>query len=171
MISWQGGSVAFLIDGHNLIGEMMNISLSDPHDEEKLIKVLEEYHRETGIPIIVVFDPGKTPSPTRKIKGRGIKVLFAPSGSQADTLIKNLIRRSTYPKGLTVVSSDREIRRAARARRAKHMTTQRFARLLSASRKPKRSEPKIEEKEKGLSPLKVKEWIEIFRGGGKDREG
>lgn len=149
-----------VIDGHNLIGQMLDISLSDPHDEEKLIKRLEEYHRERGTPIIVVFDPGQAPPPAKRLRGKGIKVLFAPPGSKADTLIINLIKKSPHPKGLTIVSSDREVRRAARARRAKMMTAQRFARMLSRPKRPPFTEPMV--KEKGLSPSEVREWMAIF---------
>ena len=149
-----------VIDGHNLIGQMLEISLSDPHDEEKLIKRLEGYHQERGTPIIVVFDPGQAPPPAKRLRGKGIKVLFAPPGSKADTLIINLIKKSPYPKGLTIVSSDREVRRAARARRAKMMTAQRFARMLSRPKRLPSTEPTI--KEKGLSSSEVKEWMAIF---------
>lgn len=149
-----------IIDGHNLIGQMVEISLSDPHDEEKLIARLEEYHRERGIPIIVVFDPGQAPPPAKRLQGKGIKVLFAPPGSKADTLIINLLKKNPYPKGLTIVSSDREVRRAARARRAKTMTAQRFARMLSRPKRPPLTEPTI--KEKGLSSSEVREWMAIF---------
>lgn len=149
-----------IIDGHNLIGQMLDISLSDPHDEEKLIKRLEEYHRESGTPIIVVFDPGQAPPPAKRLRGKGIKVLFAPPGSKADTLIINLIKKSPYPKGLTIVSSDREVRRAARARRAKMITAQRFARMLSRPKRLPLTEPPV--KEKGLSSSEVKEWMAIF---------
>ena len=149
-----------IIDGHNLIGQMLEISLSDPHDEKKLIARLEEYHRERGTPIIVVFDPGQAPPPAKRLRGKGIKVLFAPPGSKADTLIINLIRKSPYPKGLTIVSSDREVRRAARARRAKMVTAQRFARMLSRPKRLPFTEPTIKEKEP--SPSEVKEWMAIF---------
>ena len=155
-----------IIDGHNLIGQMVEISLSDPHDEEKLIARLEEYHRERGIPIIVVFDPGQAAPPAKRLRGKGIKVLFAPPGSKADTLIINLIKKSPYPKGLTIVSSDREVRRAARARRAKTMTAQRFARMLSRPKRPRLTEPTI--KEKGLSSSEVKEWMAIFEKRDRD---
>lgn len=149
-----------VIDGHNLIGQIPDLSLSDPHDEEKLIKRLEEHHRERGTPIIVVFDPGQGPPPIKRLRGKGIKVLFAPPGSKADTLIINLIKKSPYPKGLTIVSSDREVRRAARARRAKTMTAQRFARMLSRPQTLPVTQPTI--KEKSLSPSEVKEWMAIF---------
>ncbi len=149
-----------VIDGHNLIGQMVEISLSDPHDEEKLINRLEEYHRERDTPIIVIFDPGQAPPPAKRLRGKGIKVFFAPPGSKADTLIINLLKKSPYPKGLTIVSSDREVRRAARARRAKMMTAQRFARMLSHPKRLPLTEPTI--KEKGLSSSEVREWMAIF---------
>jgi len=155
-----------VIDGHNLIGQIPEISLSDPHDEEKLIERLQEYHREKGTPIIVVFDPGQATPPSKRLRGKGIKVLFAPPGSKADTLIINLVRKSPYPRGLTIVSSDREVRRAAKARRAKIMTAERFARILSCPQTLPVTQPTI--KEKGLSPSEVREWMAIFKKRDRD---
>lgn len=153
-----------IIDGHNLIGQMFDIFLSDPHDEEKLIRRLERYHADTGTPITVVFDPGGHPSSQRKILGQGISVLWAPPGSSADGLIRLLLEKSTYPRGLTVVSSDREVRKAARVRRAKVMRAERFARELSKKRKS--TAPQNQEKGEGLSEAEIEEWMRLFQGGG-----
>ena len=34
----------YLIDGHNLIGQMPGLSLDDPHDEAKLVERLKQLH-------------------------------------------------------------------------------------------------------------------------------
>lgn len=38
----------WLIDGHNLIGKMPTLHLDDPHDEEKLVQILQQYRARTG---------------------------------------------------------------------------------------------------------------------------
>jgi predicted RNA-binding protein with PIN domain len=45
-----------IIDGHNLIGRMSGISLADPQDEEKLIRMLAQDLHLAQRKAIVVFD-------------------------------------------------------------------------------------------------------------------
>jgi len=87
-------------------------------------------------------------------------VVYAPSGSSADAVIIRRIKGEPNPKGLIVVSSDGEIAKVARERKAKVISSQRFARELS---KP-RTSPRKGEKG-GLSPREVDEWMKIFRRG------
>jgi predicted RNA-binding protein with PIN domain len=47
-----------LIDGHNLIGKMSSISLADPEDEDKLVRVLARRLHSQRHKTIVVFDKG-----------------------------------------------------------------------------------------------------------------
>ncbi|MBI4771196.1 MAG: hypothetical protein HY784_12500 [Chloroflexi bacterium] len=47
-----------LIDGHNLIGALPDISLQDPDDEQKLVDLLHRWCVRTGKSVRVVFDPG-----------------------------------------------------------------------------------------------------------------
>ena len=47
-----------LIDGHNLIGQMSDLSLADPDDEAKLLQRLRGYRNVANQPITVVFDSG-----------------------------------------------------------------------------------------------------------------
>ena len=46
----------WLIDGHNLIGQMPNLRLDDPDDEAKLLQYLRNFRARTGHRITVVFD-------------------------------------------------------------------------------------------------------------------
>jgi len=51
-------AMEWLIDGHNVIGQMPDIGLDDPDDEQKLLWRLRRYRARTGRRIVVVFDPG-----------------------------------------------------------------------------------------------------------------
>ena len=123
-----------LIDGHNLIGKMPNISLSDPDDELKLLRALENYHalhpHET---MLVVFDPGRDGaggwSNTRS-SSAGIAVRFAPRGTTADAVIARILREQRQPRSITVVSSDNAVRKSARERGAKTITSEDFVAKL-----------------------------------------
>ncbi len=135
-----------LIDGHNLIGKMPNVSLSDPDDELKLLRALENYHamhpHET---MLVVFDPSRDGrggwSPMRSGVA-GIAVRFAPRGSTADAVIARIVRDEQKPRSVTVVSSDNAVRKSAQERGAKTLSSEEFVVKLRERYNPRQPKPK-----------------------------
>ncbi len=152
-----------LVDGHNLIGQMNDISLDDPDDEVKLLRRLRSYHAHTGKSITVFFDSGGLYHPPQDLSGGGVKAVFAPLGSSADALIVRRIRRSRNPRGLRVVSSDQEVIHMAQKRGAQITTASAFAAELSQLGTVMTS-PEGTEKPLGdrLSDEEIAEWLEIF---------
>ncbi len=145
-----------LVDGHNLIGQMSDISLEDPDDEAQLVQRLRAYRARTGKSITVIFDNGEFYSPPSTLSSAGVRVRFAPLGSSADVLLQKYIRRAANPRGLKVVSSDRAVVQAARERGAQAISASDFAAELSqlgVVRDPP---------ERKLSPEEVAEWLKIF---------
>ncbi|NTW01622.1 MAG: hypothetical protein HGA19_09960, partial [Oscillochloris sp.] len=70
-----------LIDGHNLIGQMRSISLSDPDDEAKLVLLLRRYaNGKRKRKVVVIFDGGVYGHPDN-LNGYGVEVRFAKSPS------------------------------------------------------------------------------------------
>ena len=157
--------MALLIDGHNLIGQMPDIALDDPDDELKLVQRLRIYRAQTGKSITVVFDSGGTYHPPQNLSGGGVEVVFAPVGSNADAIIARRIRRSRNPPGLTVVSSDREVRAVANECGARMMGAAEFCAELA---QPKRRSPRPRQRrlrpEPKPSAAEIEEWLAIFRG-------
>ncbi len=157
--------MALLIDGHNLIGQMPDIALDDPDDEGKLVQRLRVYRAQTGKSITVVFDSGGMYHPPRNLSGGGVEVVFAPVGSSADAIITRRIRRSRNPQGLTVVSSDREVRAAARECGARVMSAAEFRAELA---RPKRRSPRPRKRRLRAEPkpsaAEIEEWLALFRG-------
>ncbi|MCS7060335.1 MAG: NYN domain-containing protein [Anaerolineae bacterium] len=103
----------FLIDGHNLIGQMPNLSLSDPDDENKLIARLKEFCERANKRVIVVFDP--SPHQIAPAIGHGrvhlgrLTAHYAPAGSKADDIIRLLVSEITDKQGWIVVTSDSSV--------------------------------------------------------------
>ncbi|MDY0165427.1 MAG: NYN domain-containing protein [Thermoguttaceae bacterium] len=84
----------------------------------------------------IVFDAaGRQPGLPREANHRGMKVLFAAGYADADALIERLIRRHSAPRQLTVVSSDHQVQRAARRRKAKAVDSGAWYAELVASRR------------------------------------
>ena len=157
-----------LIDGHNLIGKLPNISLSDPDDEAKLVRVLENYyavrpHQE----ILVVFDPARDGRGWRGTPSRneGVTVRFAPRGVSADDVLARLVRDAKSPRSITVVSSDNAVRRAVRVHGAKVLRSEDFIVQLQADLRPSRPPPAAPKPEKPEKPADtdLAYWSTIFK--------
>jgi len=151
-----------LIDGHNLIGQMTDLSLADPDDEAKLVQRLKIYRNSVNTPIIVVFDPGQSYTPPYDLSGGGVEVIFAGQRSSADRLIISRIQRAADPGQLTVVSSDQEIADAARRHGAQVISAADFIREMARSHGPRRRRPKTPKLEQRVPASEVNEWLALF---------
>lgn len=111
----------YLIDGHNLIGQLPDIDLTDPNDEALLVQKLSGWASRTRHNVVVVFDNG-LPGGTSRLSNGRVKVIFAPPDTSADSVMRRRIYGLNPPQDWVVVSDDHQIQVAARARR---MTVQR----------------------------------------------
>ena len=105
--------MAYIIDGHNLIGVLPNISLAQPDDEARLIDLLLSYRARGAGEMVVFFDssplgPISRPvAPARSIPSKpGIDVHYAPHGKTADDAIVDFLRVSRQPGQYAVVTND-----------------------------------------------------------------
>ncbi len=176
MNSWPGARVAadpaapydkdmpYLIDGNNLMPALADAG--PDLGRESLCRMLQPLLQQGGL-VRVVFDGSAPPAGlAAQIEQTGVKAIYA--GQQtADAVILKWIAQDTAPKLLTVVSTDKEIRRAAERRRCKAVTSQEFALKLihinAALQKPKT--PRSAEskgKQKGLSEQETRRWLKEF---------
>jgi predicted RNA-binding protein with PIN domain len=65
-----------------------------------------------------VFDGAPDPALPEGAAFRGVKILYAERGSDADTRIEQLVDSSPNPGGLTVITSDRQLAFLVRSRGA-----------------------------------------------------
>jgi predicted RNA-binding protein with PIN domain len=151
-----------LVDGHNLIGQIPGIKLSDTDDEGKLVMLLRRYSTaKRSRQVVVVFDHGVYGHPL-KLDGYGITCHFARSPQDADTQLIKRLRALKRPRDWMLVTSDRQVARVAEERGVKVMSSQEFARQLLAA--PARSAAAPAEKpDAQLSEAEIAEWMEIFR--------
>lgn len=120
----------YLIDGHNLIAHVPDISLSDPDDEGKLVVRLRGFAAARRKQCIVVFDHG-LPGGKSPMSNDAVKVIFATAyHTTADRVLMERIRSTPDAANWTVVSSDNEVLTAARQHGMKGMKSAEFAALL-----------------------------------------
>ena len=79
-----------------------------------------------------------------------------------DTVIENKIRANTAPKRLSIVSSDRRLRDAARTRKATALKSDVFWDNLQKQLRRKKPVKEPEAKRMGLSESETKQWLEFF---------
>ena len=161
--------MAYLIDGHNLIGQLPDISLKDPNDEAKLVQKLIGFSARQQKRVVVVFDSG-LPGGKSRLSTGPVEVIFASQGSSADNVMKERIKHARDPGQWIVVSNDREVLSAARERRMATLTSAEFAPKLQSDPtplKPKRkpSEDAGEAADVHVSPAEVEAWLKIFKDG------
>ena len=78
----------YLIDGHNLIGQMDGLELSDPDDELKLLKKLRRWTvADPRRQVTLFFDGGIFRGEAKHLSGALITVIFSSRKQTADALI------------------------------------------------------------------------------------
>ena len=153
----------FFIDGNNLLHSVQKDDPdSGPISDVQLCRIIGSYLKLTGQSGEIIFD-GTGPPDKSGFDGIGnLEVFFAGSGTDADTVIEDKITANSAPKRLTIVSSDRRLRKAARARKATSIKSEVFWNNMQKqlSRKQMAKEPAA--KRRGLSESETRQWLEIF---------
>jgi hypothetical protein len=150
----------YLIDGHNLIGKLPDISLTDPNDEAKLVNKLRSFCARNNKRCLVVFDRG-IPGGKSKMSNSTVKVTFATNPGEADDIMLSRIRKATDTHQWIVVSSDNRVLAAARQRGMRGVRSTDFVKQLKPPPPPSRDE----HPHPYISPMEVEEWLQIFEEG------
>ncbi len=161
----------YIIDGHNLIGKMPDISLKDPNDEIKLTMRIKSWVAESKKrEVTLFFDGGLQGITMNRMSSHNLKVLFAPSGKTADSLIISHMRKLKNPREYTLVTSDREIIGHAKSLRIRSLLSEEFIEHMGfvfkeqSEKAPKvKKETPSEKPDVGkISDADVQEWLDLF---------
>ena len=152
-----------IIDGHNLLHSIHkaqedSASISDV----QLCRIVSRYLTLTREKGEIVFDGTGAPDKSGFNNVDRLEVCFSGLATDADTVIEHKIRASTAPRRLTIVSSDRRLRDAARARRAISIKSEVFWNNLQKQFNRKSTIKEPPEKYRGLSESETKQWLEFF---------
>jgi hypothetical protein len=151
----------YMIDGHNLIPHIPNISLRDPDDEARLIELLIAFCSKVNKRATVYFDRGARGWQDPMLMG-GVTARFIAAPRTADQAISShLGNLRGEARNWTVVSSDREVQRSAKSAGSRILSSREFAHLLHPAA------PRIEEiPEKPSEPDSEEEiafWEKLFQ--------
>ncbi|MCK4343292.1 MAG: NYN domain-containing protein [Phycisphaerae bacterium] len=154
-----------VIDGNNLLYAARDVE--DPAlliGRSMLCDTLGKWARRYNEEVHVVFD-GPSPSAplAAQIGHPDIQVTYSGAGISADAIVIDILETHSAARRMVVVSTDHDIIRVAKRRRAKSVRSEEFWAALKkdlARPLPKRPEP--EEKEAGLSSEATQRWLEEF---------
>ena len=129
----------YIIDGHNLLHTVIKIDdVSGTINDVQLCRIIDYFFQLTGQKGELVFD-GTGPRDKYAFENFiNLEVFFAGLRSDADTVIEDKIKADSSPKRFVVVSSDRRIRKAARAKKAEAVKSEEFWKNLCKQLNKKR---------------------------------
>ena len=154
----------YYIDGHNLIGKISDISLSDPDDEIQLILRLRQWAAaRRKRKITVIFDGGMPGGKSVNLSTPSVRVVFASEGRTADALLVVRIRKAKNPRDYRLVTSDQQIIAIANEKGMPVIRSEKFAmrmgkepeERLAASQANLEDDPVVSQEE-------VAEWMDLF---------
>jgi predicted RNA-binding protein with PIN domain len=154
----------FIIDGYNLLHSIHQTSEDwDSVGDIRLCHIVSRYFKLIDEKGVIVFDGKGPPDKNRFENIERLEVLFTGLKTDADTVIENKIQSNSAPKNLTIISSDRRIRRAARMRKAISLKSEEFWESICKRLRNKRKksvEPSA--KQRGLSESETDRWMKYF---------
>lgn len=151
----------YWIDGHNLIGKTPGLSLEDPDDEARLVRLIKQWtSRDRRRQVTLFFDAGLPGGEEKSWSGGRVTVIFASVGRTADSLLLARIRQVDRKVGAeyTIITSDQAIIRVAKQQKMGHIYAEVFAAMMEQEANPAPpppADPEVTEKD-------VAEWLELF---------
>jgi hypothetical protein len=166
---------SLLVDGHNLIGQLQDLSLDDPYDEAKLTMAIRSYCMRARTKATVIFDNGLPGGVSRQLSSSDVTVIFAPPGTSADALLMRRARELGHQ--FVMVTSDRRILRLAFAYGIETMSSEEFAILIgfrpveidpetpvpAADKKPAAAVVYEKDPNPIVTPQEIAYWLPIFK--------
>jgi len=152
--------VPYLIDGHNLIGQLPRITLQDPDDELRLVERLRGVMGRKRARCTVVFDAGLPGGHSRELSTPSVQVVFAHSGTTADRIIMERIRSARDATRWIVVTNDQAIVSEAQRCGTQVMKSGAFAREMNAPA------PLADDENPNphVTPDELDAWLALFGG-------
>jgi predicted RNA-binding protein with PIN domain len=156
--------MAYLIDGNNLLGCLFPGHHRDPENKLKLVRRLIAFHRSKRVRIVLVFDGPPVPDPLdMALPEERFTILHPERGSSADEVIAELMEARADRRHLIVVSTDREIRAAAKLRGARTLTAPEFVAELNRTLRERKSEREMDKVDVRPTPLETRLWSQVFK--------
>ncbi len=149
----------YVVDGNNVMAQTVGWHQDKTGARRRLIHDLVHFVAVRRVKLKVVFDGAPDEEFPEGRKYKGVHILYAHPGSDADSRIMELVGKASHKRDLVVVSSDRALASSVNHRGARTMSSGQFRRLLEDS--SMLASP-MEKLGHGDS-VDVEEWLEFFK--------
>ncbi len=148
----------YLVDGNNVMAQTVGWHRDKATARRRLIHALARFLAVHKVKLKVVFDGVPDDEFPEGIKFKSVHILYARPGSDADSRIKDLVRKSSYKRDMIVVSSDRELASYAKNQGSKVISSGQFRAMLEEAAKTA-----IPADKAGVGSVDVDEWLDFFK--------
>jgi len=111
--------MSYIVDGNNVMGQTPGWHRDKSNSRRLLVEKLAEFAQAKKARITVVFDGAPDRGFPEASAFRGVRILYAERGSDADSRIERLVESASDRRGLTVVTSDRHLAFVVKSRGAR----------------------------------------------------
>jgi predicted RNA-binding protein with PIN domain len=150
----------YLVDGNNVMGQTPGWHRDKPGARRRLLGELAAFAAATRARITVVFDGAPEADVPDGCVFKGVRVYYPPRGGDADSIIERLVVAARDRRGITVVTSDRQLALDCRSSGAQVMRSGDFRKTMAASGAGKGSGDPGAHEQPSTGPLA--DWLEYF---------
>ncbi|MGO9570671.1 MAG: NYN domain-containing protein [Desulfomonilaceae bacterium] len=152
----------YVVDGNNVMAQAVGWHRDMAGARKRLIHDLVRFVAVQRVKLKVVFDGAPDEEFPEGRKFKGVHILYARPGSDADSRIKELVRKASYKRDLVVVSSDRALGSSIKHQGARVISSGEFRRLLAECLERTDSMEKSGQGDR----VDVEEWLKFFNKSG-----
>ena len=152
----------YVVDGNNVMAQSVGWHQDTTGARRRLIRDLVRFVAVHRVKLKVVFDGAPDEEFPDGRRYKGVHIMYARPGSDADSRIKELAGKASYKRDLIIVSSDRDLTSFVKHQGAKVISSGQFRKLLEESSIQVTSKDKSGQADR----VNVEEWLEYFKKPG-----
>ncbi|MBI4963526.1 MAG: NYN domain-containing protein [Desulfomonile tiedjei] len=152
----------YLIDGNNVMAQTIGWHKDKVAARRNLIHSLAKFLAVRKAKVTVVFDGPQDAEFPEGSKYKSVKILYAHPGSDADSRIKDLVKKSTNKRDLILVSSDKALGGFVAHQGARVMPSGQFRKLLEEAAAMSPTKPMQTEH------IDIDDWLDFFKRSDKN---
>jgi predicted RNA-binding protein with PIN domain len=149
----------YLVDGNNVMAQTVGWHRDRSKARRQLIHDLAHFIALQRVKLKVVFDGAPDEEFPEGRKYKGVHIMYARPGSDADSRIMELVSKASYKRDLIVITSDRALSSHVKHQGARIVSSGQFRRLVEECLKRTSS---LEKSAQG-DRVDVEEWLEFFK--------
>ncbi|HRD55730.1 MAG TPA: NYN domain-containing protein [Parachlamydiaceae bacterium] len=140
----------YIIDGYNLLFRILSEDEGLAKRRQSVIQSLNQKIQLVGIDVLVVFDSNYRLDESTKSHYNYLEIQFTSQGKTADDWIIEAVKKAPCPEKITVVTSDKKLKKSICSLKAKGETVEDFVALLN-----RRYQNKLKDRPKNAANSKI----------------